>query len=182
MPGARAAEFEAVTLRGQKQARASARVFAWDRRASERCLHRVNGGSTPMPKHKIPSQRFIQPTDCSHCHRRGARYSGSRAVNLALPSRSPVPARAPALEVQSRSPFLGPFTPGLGGVVSTQRLGDSCVRLGRCVLPGISTPPAGGLVVAAGFKLAAKREPEESRWGSQVTASIRIRLATVPLR
>ena len=47
-----------------------------------------------MTKHRIPGKRCIQPTVCSHSHRRGARYPGSRAVHLALPGRSPVPARA----------------------------------------------------------------------------------------
>ena len=93
-PGARTAEFEAVTLRGQKQARASARVFARGRRATERSLHGVNGGSTPMTRNTIPRQRFIQPMGCSHRHWRGANYPGSRAVHLALASRFLRPARA----------------------------------------------------------------------------------------
>ena len=79
---------------GAEAARASARVFAWGRRAPDHFLQGVNGGSTPMPKHRIPGKRCIQPTVCSHSHRRGARYPGSRAVHLALPGRSPVPARA----------------------------------------------------------------------------------------
>ena len=90
VPEARAAEFAAVTLRGPKQARASAREFAWGRGATERCLHGVNSGSTPMTKHKIPKRRFIQPMGSSHCHSHGARYPGSRAVHLALLGHSAV--------------------------------------------------------------------------------------------
>ena len=59
--GARAAEFEAVTLRGQKQQELQPACLLGGRRAPDRFLQGVNGASTPMPKQRIPPKRFIQP-------------------------------------------------------------------------------------------------------------------------
>ena len=89
----------------------------------------------------------------------------------------------PPQEVQSRSPSWGSLTTGMGGVVSTLRIGDTGVKCSRIWLPRLSTPAASGIATwRRGSDLQEIETPRNPGVRVQVAARKRVRLATVTAR